>query len=111
MNFYDDDLYSNDSYEQEDDKVYTSEEIFEEFLTYLTNYRLEFGRIIIENGKNRFTVFPPNQEKPSNVIIYEACLGSPRYSGAAESIEELLEEAINVVGEEKIKLKQKGKSI
>ena len=46
-----------------------------------------------------------------NFIIYEGSIGSPRYTGTATSIEELLEEAISVVGEEKINLKQKGKHI
>lgn len=111
MGFYGDDLYYNDSNENEDNTLYTDKEIFEEFLTYCTDYRLEFGRIIIENGENRFTVFPPNEEKQENFVVYEGCVGSPRYTGTATSIEELLEEAISVVGEDKIKLTQKGKSI
>ena len=111
MNFYGDDLYPNDSYEKQNDKIYTGEEIFDEFLTYLTDYILEFDRIIIENGENMFIVYHPKKDKKQNYVFFEGREGSPRHSGTAESIEELLEEALSVVGEEKIKLKQKGKSI
>lgn len=111
MGFYGDDTYSNDSYGIDYDIIYTGVEIYEKFLTYLTDYRLEFGRIIIENGENRFTVFPPNEEEPENFVIYEGRVGSPRFSGTAQSVDELLEEAIEVVGEEKIKVDQKGKHI
>ena len=110
MNFFGDDSHYNDSHENEVDTFCTDQEIYEEFLKHCIDYKIEFDRIIIENGENRFTVFPPNREKTEKFIIYEADCGG-RYSSTAESIEELLEEALSVVGEEKIKLKQKGKSI
>ena len=110
MNYFGDELYSDYSY-VEDDKEYTGQEIFDEFLTYLTDYKLEFDRVIIENGENIFTVFAPDKEKSHNYVFYEGREGSARFSSEATNIEELLEMVINVVGEEKINLKQKGKHI
>jgi len=110
MNFFGDELYSEESYVEED-KEYTGQEIFDEFLTYLTDYKLEFDRVIIENGENRFTVFAPDKDASQNYVFYEGCEGSTRFSCTATNIKELLEEVINVVGEEKINLKQKRKNI
>lgn len=105
MNYYGDDLYNNDV----EENISTDVEMYGKFLTYLTDYILEFDRIIVENGENRFIVFPPNEQEPQNFIVYEARCGSSRYTETATSIEELLDEAISVVGEEKINLKLKRK--
>lgn len=85
-----------------------AKELFDEFLTYCTDYELELGNAVIKNNDNKFTVFSPKENV--DYLVYQICLDYGREQGYSSDINELLKLAIDTVGNEKIKIEEKTKS-
>lgn len=77
-------------------------EMLEQFLSLCQEYQKDYDRIIIKNGSNEFRLFVPNDLEKSTSIMYECEVDRRRMTGFAEDIDELIEWAIDTVGEEKI---------
>lgn len=77
-------------------------EMLEQFLSLCQEYQKDYDRIIIKNGSNEFRLFVPNDLEKSTSIMYECEVDGRRMTGFAEDIDELIEWAIDTVGEEKI---------
>ena len=85
-----------------------AKELFDEFLTYCTDYELELGNIILKNNNNKFTVFSPKEKV--DYLVYQIRLEYGMEQGYSSDINELLKLAIDTVGNEKIKIEEKTKS-
>lgn len=77
-------------------------ELLEQFLSLCQEYQKDYDRIIIKNGSNEFRLFIPGDLEKATSIIYECEVDERRTTSFTEDIDELIEWAIDTVGEEKI---------
>jgi len=68
--------------------------LFEEFKIYCKEYEIELGNLIIRSGDNEFKLFKPFKD---DELLFESSYGKSRIQGIVSNIEELLEEAQDVV--------------
>lgn len=78
-----------------------SNELYEEFLKYCSEYEIDLWGIVIRKGAICLKIIKPQNPEKNNYLIYEI-IETSRISGTVSDIDELLELCDETLGEDSI---------
>ena len=78
-----------------------SNELYEEFLNYCTEYEIDLYGIVIKKGETWLRIMKPSNPDSNTYLLYEIIENS-RISGTISDLDELLQLCVDTIGEDSI---------